>query len=1101
MLLLPAVHAQKADIYVTEVSITPEEIYAGDRVVINVTVGNSGGEANNVGIALFVDNRTEAVYEMEIDRLLEGEEKQVNLYWFAEEGRHTLYIFADYESKIIEENEDNNILSIEVEVKKPLYPPFPPEKTNATWWDEDWHYRVALTASMMGQRENFVNADKMAYCNINFTKLMDAISYTQAGSFSKRTFYPDSVRVIEYTLENNTWKPLKNIGREVILSDDYDAVSNANVTIVWIMENNLNPHERRYYYIYWDTVENGYKRGEYARIYSGIKNGEFEDKRSTQWKNVTEGQVKWEMGYAEDPVEKDRCYKIYGKGILGKFGYVWLPSYAKVYQNFRVPDQGKTYYILHAKVFVFSDIDAIEWQILVDGEAIESGTSTGGWIDVSKNVTSYFKGKNYVTLSFKLEITESVITTEKSEVYAYLDSFWIETPNVEIQLFENESHGWWAGVYGVEKEYIAGVDGNDVMEYIEVKSIASPKEIVAKLYSPKAEVEKASMPFPDPSFEEDYTYLFASNFQTTSAKIQSTVVHSGKKAVELMLNNYVGKWEFENEEVKEGDLAGFRQNITYGIPLSDLPPLYFWYNIEKSSSYVALNYTLLTIGSSPRFYTIPLSDLNNDGNWHRYDIPSTIINSWRRGGGRITGIEIRLIARDDGAESTIYLDDLGYSFMPYNATDRTKWYIEDFYTFTSGEEVGKWRLDVIIADGSDYRIEESVLINVDAAANLDVFKIEHANKIKEGEKAVFTVYIKNHGPKGVSEDTPINVSISIYQENGEYIKMRKSIAGLKVNEEKSVQFEWVASYGKEEYEGRWKIIARVNEKGYIPEWNMQDNWLASSIQVEAKPDLKIDMEDVAFLPSHPQRNDTINISIIVHNIGYENASAKIRIYRKKIDEDRYILITNGSIEKFIGKKSWEKIIYPWKASDEGLYNIKVVVSCEEEKNTANNVVIKDIKVGGEIDTFKPIINSIRASPSTQAMGKGVNISATIFDKNTSIDKATITIFNESGEKSYCMKRIGESDIFYINISFNEIGYYTFIVKAWDTAIFPNMAESKEMKFRIVYEDIEITPPIIKAVSIDPPTAKQVVYGKVNISAFIDDESGIKEALLLSLIHI
>ncbi|HHF56699.1 MAG TPA: hypothetical protein ENL42_07325 [Thermoplasmatales archaeon] len=1099
MLLLPAVYSQQtADVYIDGVSVSPEDIYAGDRVVVNVTVGNSGSKADNIGIALFVDNRTDAVYEHVIDSLDEGEEKTIELYWYAQEGKHTLYIFADYNGKISESNEDNNIVSIEVDVKKPLYPPFPPEKENATWWDSNWHYRVPVTASMTGIRENFVDANKMAYCNINFTKLMEDIAYEQAGSFSKRTFSPNSVRVIEYVLENNTWKPLRNVGREIILADDYNASTNANVTVMWVMENNLNPHERRYYYIYWDTVENGYKRGEYARIYSGIRNAEFEDKYSSQWKNVTEGSVKWEMGYATDPIEGDGCYKIYAKGVMGKLGYVWLPSYAKVYQNFMVPDEGKTYYILHAKLFVFSDLENVEWQILMDGEAIETGTSTGGWIQINKNITSYLQSKGYVTISFKIEITESVITTEQSEIYAYLDSFWIETPNVDVNVFENKTHGWWADVVGAENEYIAGVEGMDTIERIEVECVASPREVVAKLYSPKAEVVKSSMPLPDPSFEEEEkTYLFASDPQTTAAMIQTGVVHEGKRAIELMLNNYVGKWEFENENVKKGDLAGFRQNITYSISLSELPPLYFWYNIEKSSAYVVLNYTLLTVGSPPRFYTIPLSDLNGDGKWHRYDIPSNIIAKWRRGGGRVVGVEMRLIAQDDEAESTVYIDDLGYSFLPYNATDRTKWRIENFYTFTSGEEIGKWRLDIIIADSSDYRIEKSLLINVDAAANLDVFKIEHPAKVKEGEAVEFVVYITNHGPKDVAEDTPINVSIVIYQENGEYYKMRKSVAGLKVGEEKSVLFSWISSYGEEEYKGKWKIIARVNENGDIPEWNMKDNWYASSIEIEAKPDLKIDMEDVAFLPSNPEVNDTVNISIIVHNNGYENATAKVRIYKKRAGEDRYILITNGSIEKFIERRGWDKVIYLWKVTEEGLYHIKVEVSCEDEKNIANNIVIKDIKVGGGMDFSPPSIESIRVKPNIQAMGESINISASIYDSNTTIDKAIVAIYNESGgEFSYCMARLGESDVYYINVSFNEIGYYTFTIKAWDTAQPQNINESSEYNFRVVYEDIETSPPVIKAISIDPASEKQVIGGEVNISAYIDDESGIKEAFII-----
>ncbi len=1091
-----AISQSLPDIYVTNASIPLEEIYEGDQVLVNVTIGNSGTDAENVGVALFVDNRTEPVYEIKLDSLRSGEERYIHLSWMAEIGTHTLFIFADYESRIEEENEDNNIISMEVNVKKPLYPPFPPAPKNAEWWNDEWHYRVPVAASMMGERENFVYSNKMVYCTINFTKLMDHISYSQAGSFSKRTFYPPSIRVVEYTLENNTWVPTKNVGREIIFSNDYDAVKNANVTVIWVMEGNLKPHERRHYYIYWDTVENGKKIGEFARIYSGFKNGEFEDAHSTQWKNTTEGNIKWEMGYANDPVEKDKCYKIYSKGMLGKLGYLWFPGYAKVSQTIKVPDNGKSNYILHGKIFTFFDLEGVQWDILLDGQSIESGSSTGRWVEITKNVTSYFKNKNSVSVSFKLEVTKSSVSTEKHEIYAYLDSFWIETPDANIQIFQNESHGWWSDINTNAQYYVAGVEGMDEISHIDLKSVAAPREVIAKLYSPESKVVKTSMPLPDPSFErEDYTFLFFSNSKTTSSIFQNSVVHSGEDAIELRFSNYEGSWSYQNEKVHPGDVAGFRQNITYGISLSDIPQLYFWYNVEKSSAYIAINYTLLTIGSTPRFHTVYLNELNGDGDWHRYDIPPQVLNSWRKGGGRVTAVEIRMVAKEEGSEGTIYIDDLGYSFMPFNSTDRTRWSIDNFYTFYGNAERGKWRLDLIMADGSDYRVEKSIPIEVDIAADLDIYKIIHPSNIKEGETVNFTVYVKNDGKKSVNESTPINITLTIYQEGGEHIKMKKSINGLNIGEEKKIEFSWMASYGDEKYNGEWKIIGRVNENGRIPESNMNNNWYPESIKVEAKPDLHIDAQDILFYPSHPRENDTINISIIIHNVGHANTTATIRIFEKRIDEERFVLINPDVIEKFIENKSWAKVTYLWSANA-GIYNIMVEVSSEEEKNTHDNVVVKDIKIGGEEDFTPPEIEGVGITPETQGMGNPVNISATIMDEYTTIDKAMVYISNGTDEISGCMNRIGTTNLYYFTTSFNKIGYYKVVIKAWDTATVPNMAESGEYRFRIIYEGIETNPPIIRAVSIDPPNARQVIGGKINISAYIDDESGIKEAVLI-----
>ena len=1083
MLISNISFAIKPDIYVKNATIYPEKIYEGDEVKVNFTVGNSGNEKLNFEIALFVDNRSKVIDRINVS-LNAGESKEESLYWIAEKGHHTIFIFADYNNMINEENEDNNIISIDVNVLKPQYLVFPPPPQNATWWDERWHYRFPLAVSMFGKRAGYIYENKMVYCNVNFTSLMNKISYLQTGTFSKRTFYPNSVRVIEYECENNTWKPIRSVGREIVFSNDYDAIKNANVTIKWVMENGLKPHERRYYYIYWDTVENGYKKGEYGKIYSGIKNCEFEIK-SNQWKNYTSGAMKWKLGYSKDPLENDGCYRINAKGIYG-YGRIWINDcYAKISQSFKVPDEGQSYYIFHGKVYVYSDIDIFEWEIAIEGKVIATGKTTSGWKEISKNITSYLKGKSSSLISFTIKITQSQIFTNPHEISAYLDSFWIETEKVEVSQYKNYSQGWDGNVYGIEKEYIAGVEGKNSLNFIGVNTLAEPKEVVAKLYSPKSKLVKSTMPFPDPSFEEDYTDLFISDKKTCFAEIQDGIVHSGNKAIELKLANYEGKFKIENEKVKATDIAGMRQNITYGIQASYIPSLYFWYKVDKFSSSSYLNYTLLTVGSSPCFYTIHLSNLINDGSWHKYKIPNSILSSWRKKAGKIIGIEIRLVAGAAEAEDTIYIDDIGYSFTPKNSIDRTKWEIKNFYNFTNGENVGNWRLDVIMEDASDYRITKSIIIKVYPSADLDVYKIDYPKNLKEGENGKFIVYVKNNGPKSIDENTPINVSLSIYQKMSNPIKMRKSIAGLKKGESKKIEFEWIASYGNASYNGSWNVIAKVNEENSIPEWNKMNNWYVTTIKVEARPDMEICMDDVSFYPSHPMENESINISVIVHNIGYKAGDAKLKLYEKKVNERKYILIQNESMEKIIGKQSFEKFIIKWDAVN-GTYNIKIEVECSDEINKKNNLVIKDIKVGGAIDTNPPIIKNIRANPSI-AIGEKINVSATIYDDETSIDRAIIHLLNESIEKTFVMKRMDETNLYYSCFSINRIGEYEFYIEAFDTANFQNRNESNKNKIRIIYKDIETNPPVIRGITFPE---RQVINEKVNVSAYIDDESGI-----------
>ena len=1075
----------KPDIYVKNAEVYPETIYEGDEVRINFTVGNSGSLEAKCNVGLFVDNSSQAVDKKNVS-LDAGESKEESLYWIAKEGHHVILIFADYDNMVNEENEDNNIITIEVDVLKPQYPTFPPPSENASWWSPDWHYRVAVTVSMFGEREGYIYENKIIYCNINFSSLMEKIAHLQSGSFSNRIFYPDSVRVIEYKLENNIWTPYRNVGREIIFSDDYDAAKNANVTVKWVMTGDLQPHERRYYYVYWDTLENGHKNGEYGKIYSGIKNCEFEDVHSSQWKNYTSGALKWDIGYARDPIEGDKCYSIHAKGIYG-FGRIWLNNcIARISQQFKIPDEGQSKYILHAKVYVHSDIDIFDWKIAVEGNIVESGGATSGWMEISKDITSYLKGKTSSLISFSVETTQSNVYTDSHEINASIDSVWIETENATVSLYKNATHGWWGNVYGLKNKYVAGVEGENNLDYIKVKTSAAPKEVVAKLYSPESKLMKASMPLPDPSFEEGYTQFFIPDEKTSMAEIQN-IAHYGEKAIELRLSNYEGKFKFENENVKKGEEVGFRQNITYGLPIQYIPQLYFWYKIEKATSSSYLNYTLLTVGSSPCFLTIYMADLINDNAWHEYAIPESIISSWRHHGGKLSAIEMRLIAGSDGAENTIYIDDMGYSFLPKNATDRTTWEIHGFYNFTKGCDAGNWRVDITMADGSDYRIDKSAIIKVDAAADLDVFKIDCPSNLKEGQTGKFIVHVKNNGPRSVNSTIPINVSISIYQDISNPIKMRKSIAGLNTGEEKSIEFEWTALYGNASYNGAWHIMARINEENVIPEWDKTNNWRIANVEVEPRPDMEMKMDDVLFTPSHPSAGENLNISIIVHNIGYKSGDAKLNVYEKKAGERKYLIIYNES--KIIGEQSWEKFYLKWNASN-GTYNIKIEVECNDEINNANNVVIKDIKVGGDIDASPPFIKSIRANPSVQDLGEKINISAEIYDNETTIDKAMVYIKNGM-EKEFVMNRLGESNIYYSNVAMNEIGNYIFYIEAWDTSLYQHSAKSNENKMRIIYGGIETAPPSIKGVTVSPE--KQVIHGQVNISAYIDDESGIYEA--------
>ena len=285
-------------------------------------------------------------------------------------------------------------------------------------------------------------------------------------------------------------------------------------------------------------------------------------------------------------------------------------------------------------------------------------------------------------------------------------------------------------------------------------------------------------------------------------------------------------------------------------------------------------------------------------------------------------------------------------------------------------------------------------------------------------------------------------------------------------------------------------MIKINEKREILEKDMGNNWWHTSVNVEPMPDLEINMDDVVFDPLNPEENSTFNISIIVSNIGYKNTTARIALYLKKIDEDKFVLIQSS--EKFIEKKKWEKIVIPCKI-EAGKYSIRIEVGCDDEVNLENNFVIKDIRAGVIDDFTPPTIDWIKAEPDMQGIGKYVNISARIYDNDTSIDKAYVVL----GGNEYIMRRFNHTDIYYTNLSFNEIGFYNFFIRAFDTSNEQNYVESREGIFRIIHEGIETNPPNITGISISPlPLEGKIVIGsKVNISACVEDESGVSSVFI------
>jgi len=113
------------------------------------------------------------------------------------------------------------------------------------WWNNTWHYRVRLDINST----SYGREDWPVEYEINFTNILleDGISDTLNES-SIRIFEYDSSGSIKY-----------EVPYQFDLAEGYNPTNNAKGTFVFLMNGTTAANAKRIYYIYFDTVENGFK--------------------------------------------------------------------------------------------------------------------------------------------------------------------------------------------------------------------------------------------------------------------------------------------------------------------------------------------------------------------------------------------------------------------------------------------------------------------------------------------------------------------------------------------------------------------------------------------------------------------------------------------------------------------------------------------------------------------------------------------------------------------------------------------------------------------------------------------------------------------------
>ncbi len=123
-----------------------------------------------------------------------------------------------------------------------LFVGFGPPQVNFTWWNISWNYRFRLEINAT----QYSRADWPIELQVNFTDLLPS-----------GTFDENSTRILEY---NSTGGIIQEATSQFDKGELYNAASNAVGTLSFIMNGTTAANNKRIFYIYYDSVQNGVKQ-------------------------------------------------------------------------------------------------------------------------------------------------------------------------------------------------------------------------------------------------------------------------------------------------------------------------------------------------------------------------------------------------------------------------------------------------------------------------------------------------------------------------------------------------------------------------------------------------------------------------------------------------------------------------------------------------------------------------------------------------------------------------------------------------------------------------------------------------------------------------
>ena len=117
---------------------------------------------------------------------------------------------------------------------------------NNDWWNNNWNYRASLTVNSGG----YARSEKPVEVVINFTSYLATVDQTTA-------FDENSIRVHE--IDINGTIITENIPFQFDSATDFDATTNAQGTLVFLLSDNTASQTDRYFQVYFDVEGGGYR--------------------------------------------------------------------------------------------------------------------------------------------------------------------------------------------------------------------------------------------------------------------------------------------------------------------------------------------------------------------------------------------------------------------------------------------------------------------------------------------------------------------------------------------------------------------------------------------------------------------------------------------------------------------------------------------------------------------------------------------------------------------------------------------------------------------------------------------------------------------------